>query len=100
MGLSSTHALLQVVAASSLTRALPIDELSPAEVEVLHAVRAGFSNGQIAQLRGRSDRTVANQVAAILRKTGASGRRALVVGLLVNARAASPDLSSVNARFD
>jgi DNA-binding NarL/FixJ family response regulator len=80
LGLGSTYALLKSAAASSPARELPVAALSPAELEVLHAVRAGLSNAQIAQARGRSVRTVANQVASILRKTGAAGRRALVVG--------------------
>jgi DNA-binding NarL/FixJ family response regulator len=44
------------------------DGLSPAELEVALFVVEGFSNREIALRRGVSVRTVANQVAAILRK--------------------------------
>jgi DNA-binding CsgD family transcriptional regulator len=52
-------------------------ELTQAEAEILEMLAAGLSNGAIAAARSTSIRTVANQVAAVLRKTGASGRRAL-----------------------
>jgi len=51
--------------------------LTAAEREVLGLVRQGLSNADIARLRGASRHTVANQVASILRKTAASGRREL-----------------------
>lgn len=47
------------------------------EREVLALVRTGMSNEAIASARGRSVRTIANQVASLLRKTGAGSRRAL-----------------------
>lgn len=47
------------------------------EREVLALVRMGMSNEAIASARGRSVRTIANQVASLLRKTGAGSRRAL-----------------------
>lgn len=53
--------------------------LTSAEHDVLALVQQGFSNREIAQRRNSSQNTVANQVAMLLRKTGASGRRALVV---------------------
>jgi DNA-binding NarL/FixJ family response regulator len=53
--------------------------LTPAEVSVLELVQRGLSNHAIATLRGTSERTVANQVAALLRKTGVNTRRALLV---------------------
>lgn len=87
LGLESTHALLKSAAASSSARELLVAGLSPSELEVLHAVRAGLTNAQIGELRGRSPRTIANQVASILRKTGAAGRRALVVGNLTTSPA-------------
>jgi DNA-binding NarL/FixJ family response regulator len=54
-------------------------ELTQAEQEVLTLVRRGLSNQEIADARGTSINTVANQLAALLRKTGATNRRALLV---------------------
>lgn len=48
-----------------------------AEHEVLAMVARGMSNDAIARARGRSIRTIANQVAALLRKSGAGSRRSL-----------------------
>jgi DNA-binding CsgD family transcriptional regulator len=53
--------------------------LTPSEVKILALVRAGMRNREIARLRNTSLRTVANQIASLLRKTGADGRRALLV---------------------
>jgi DNA-binding CsgD family transcriptional regulator len=52
--------------------------LTAAEREVLDLVRAGFSNAEIARHRNRSVRTIANQVARLLEKSGSPTRRALV----------------------
>lgn len=57
--------------------AAPAD-LTPAEERVLALVGAGLSNAEIARARGTSVRTIANQVASILRKTGRPTRRALI----------------------
>ena len=54
-------------------------ELTQAEKDVLALVRHGLSNREIAETRGTSINTVANQLAALLRKTGAISRRALLV---------------------
>lgn len=51
--------------------------LTASEREVLRLLQRGLSNEAIAKMRGRSVRTIANQVAALLRKTGTSSRRAL-----------------------
>lgn len=59
-----------------LARALPV--LSKSESAILQLVREGLSNRAIARARGTSERTVANQVAALLRKTGAPTRKALL----------------------
>ncbi|MFT3926878.1 MAG: LuxR C-terminal-related transcriptional regulator [Myxococcales bacterium] len=53
--------------------------LTDAESSVLELVQLGLSNEAIAKARKSSPRTVANQVASLLRKLGASNRRALVV---------------------
>jgi DNA-binding CsgD family transcriptional regulator len=52
--------------------------LTTSERDVLALLAQGLSNEQIAQRRGRSIRTIANQVASLLAKTGAASRRALV----------------------
>ena len=52
--------------------------LTAAEREVLALVRQGLSNAEIAAQRGRSVRTIANQVAHLLEKTGRPSRRALI----------------------
>jgi DNA-binding CsgD family transcriptional regulator len=51
--------------------------LTPSERLVLEEIRRGQSNQEIATRRGVSVRTVANQVASILRKTRLPSRRAL-----------------------
>ncbi len=52
--------------------------LSAAESDVLELVLRGASNAEIAKARGRSVRTVANQVASLLRKLGVESRFALM----------------------
>ncbi len=53
--------------------------LTDAEREVLELLQHGLSNKEIAKRRSRSVRTIANQVASLLRKTKSSSRRALLV---------------------
>lgn len=86
LGLASRIELLRL--AASLTgdpraRALPAT-LTAAENEILDLLRQGMSNREIARVRSRSVRTIANQVASLLRKTESPSRRKLV------ASAASP----------
>jgi DNA-binding CsgD family transcriptional regulator len=57
------------------------DTLTPAEREVVELVLAGSSNQQIADARGASYRTVANQLASIFKKVGVSSRVELVAKL-------------------
>ncbi len=52
--------------------------LTTAEKDVLELLAQGLSNREIAAIRSRSLRTIANQVAALLRKTESPTRRALV----------------------
>ncbi len=59
--------------------------LSASEQEILRLVQRGLTNRDIAAARGRSERTIANQVSAVLRKTGLGSRRALA------ARAGRPE---------
>lgn len=54
------------------------DALTAAERDVLGLIERGMGNREIATIRMRSVRTIANQVAALLRKTGTSSRRELV----------------------
>lgn len=51
--------------------------LSEAEWLVALLLIAGHSNAQVAEMRGVSVRTVANQVNAVFRKVGVHGRREL-----------------------
>jgi DNA-binding NarL/FixJ family response regulator len=48
--------------------------LTAAELAVARAVVAGESNAEIARARGRSPRTIGNQVASIFRKLGVGSR--------------------------
>jgi DNA-binding CsgD family transcriptional regulator len=48
--------------------------LTGAERDVAALAAAGMSNAEIARLRGTSDRTVANQMASILRKLQVGSR--------------------------
>lgn len=57
--------------------ALPA-ELTAAERDVLDRIVHGDSNAEIARARSSSERTVANQVASLLRKTGAASRFELI----------------------
>lgn len=79
IGALSRNELVRV--AAMLTRdpraGLPTSTLSAAEREVLELLHEGLSNAAIARMRHRSVRTIANQVASLLRKTGASSRREL-----------------------
>jgi DNA-binding CsgD family transcriptional regulator len=52
--------------------------LTPAEHDVAQRLIAGHSNARIARERGTSERTVANQVASILRKFRVRSRSELV----------------------
>lgn len=56
--------------------------LSAAEVEVANDAAAGLSNLAIANKRGRSPRTIANQLASIYRKLGIASRAELAARLL------------------
>jgi DNA-binding NarL/FixJ family response regulator len=69
-------------------RALP-SSLTTAEHAVLRAMLRGESNGHIAQTRGTSTRTVANQAQAIFRKLGVHSRAELSALL---ARTSLPEL--------
>ena len=55
--------------------------LTAAEQQVALSVARGNTNRQIAEARGTSERTVANQVASACKKLGAKNRRQLAVAL-------------------
>ncbi len=81
LGLASRLELVRIAALlGSPTRSpLPSEELTLAEKDVLELLAAGLSNAEIASRRNRSVRTIANQVAKLLAKTGSSTRRALAI---------------------
>ena len=79
LGITSARALVRLASALRGAGApvAAIATLSAAERAVVDLVARGQSNAQIARARGVSARTVANQIAAALRKTGAGSRRVL-----------------------
>lgn len=58
------------------------ERVTKAERDVLSLVRLGWQNAAIAAARGRSERTVANQVASLLHKLEVPSRRALATAAL------------------
>jgi DNA-binding NarL/FixJ family response regulator len=66
---SPTASWRQIAAAGGRAPAGAIT-LSPAEQAVARCLRAGLTNKEIAALLGKSERTVKNQVHAILVKSG------------------------------
>jgi DNA-binding NarL/FixJ family response regulator len=54
-------------------------ELTAAEREVAEDAAGGLSNAAIAKKRGRSARTIANQLASVYRKLGVASRAELAV---------------------
>jgi DNA-binding NarL/FixJ family response regulator len=54
------------------------DDLTPAEADIARMVVRGMTNNEIAEARGRSANTVANQLKAIFRKLHVSSRIELV----------------------
>lgn len=83
LGVSTRAELVRIAALLAAEEGPPrtVDNvaLTDAERDVLSLLQRGLSNRQIATERARSVRTVANQVASLLKKTGSTSRRALVV---------------------
>jgi DNA-binding NarL/FixJ family response regulator len=52
----------------------PSESLTPAEVEVARLILQGKSNREVAERRGTTTRTVANQVASLFRKLKVQSR--------------------------
>lgn len=65
-------------AAAAAAGAEPLSRLSAAERAVLSLIVKGASNAAVAMTRGTSVRTVANQVASLLRKLDAASRFELI----------------------
>lgn len=55
----------------------PLAKLTAAERQVAIAILAGYSNLEIARMRGSAPRTVANQIAAMFKKLGVRSRSEL-----------------------
>lgn len=53
--------------------------MTPSELHVAQLAAEGFSNADIARVRGTSIRTVANQMASVLRQVGAASRRHIAI---------------------
>ena len=64
-----------------LARRRARESLAPGEAAVLEGILRGLSNAAIAEERGTSVRTVANQVASLLRKFRVSSRYELAVAV-------------------
>jgi DNA-binding NarL/FixJ family response regulator len=96
LGLRDRSELLRFAATQENLRQTPVPHaLTPAERGVLELVVEGRSNAEIACLRGRSQTTVSKQVSALLRKTGLSSRRSLIIAFCNGDRR---DVSSSTAR--
>jgi DNA-binding NarL/FixJ family response regulator len=70
--------------------ARPFSALRSAERAVAHGIVRGLSNAEIARVRGTSVRTVANQVASLMRRLSAHSRAQIA------ARLANADLGSLD----
>jgi DNA-binding CsgD family transcriptional regulator len=80
-----------------------VQKLPPAEYSVLCGIVEGSSYVEVAEARGTSARTVANQVASIFHRLGVSGRGELISFLVTGSSfreddtpARSPDLIEAN----
>jgi DNA-binding NarL/FixJ family response regulator len=84
LGVGTRTRLVQLVARLLAVGPSPGQDpkLTEAERDVLALIRLGWTNKAIAASRGRSERTIANQVAALLRKMQQPSRRALAASAL------------------
>lgn len=95
VGLKSRSELLHVAGLLQGGDPLRDEAFTTAERDVLRRLRDGHTNAEIARLRGTSERTIANQVASILRKAGAGSRRGLIARFASDeARASMPEQSA------
>ena len=72
--------------------------LTNAETDILELLQRGLSNEEIATARARSVRTIANQVASLLRKTGSPSRRALLACAALGSSSTPPEGTRAGAR--
>jgi DNA-binding CsgD family transcriptional regulator len=77
---SIDQAVLAVVTVP-LERESPLAKLTPVERQVAILAATGRTNAEIGRRRGTSERTVANQMASILRKVGVGSRYHLTARL-------------------
>lgn len=70
-----------VVASCDIRARLDRYGLTPSEEAICRLVLQGRSNGEIAEQRGTSKRTVANQLQSVYIKIGVRGRRELAATL-------------------
>jgi DNA-binding CsgD family transcriptional regulator len=78
-GCGSRNGIVRLAAAALAPSGEKVDQprLTDAEREIIARLADGWSNAAIARARGTSEKTVANQVGALLKKFGSSSRRAL-----------------------
>jgi DNA-binding NarL/FixJ family response regulator len=88
------HEGQELLVISQSVRPAPASVLTPAQFDVARAISRGASNAEIARRRGASVRTVANQVASILLRLGATSRAQVALKL------ALVDLGSGEDRSD
>jgi DNA-binding CsgD family transcriptional regulator len=70
-----------MVSIALCSRADPLSTLSLAERQIAGMVADGMSNSEIAAARGKSVRTIANQIASAFRKLNVGSRRELASAL-------------------
>ena len=78
---NTRHLVISFVAAPTIAMSI----FTPAESAVARLMVAGLPNAEIARARGTSVRTVANQVASVLRKAHVESRHQLVSRLSMDA---------------
>jgi DNA-binding CsgD family transcriptional regulator len=72
--------------------------MTPSELHVARLAAVGLSNSAIARARGTSPRTVANQMARVLRELGVASRRALAVHPTLRPAIPPPAPSTLDAQ--
>lgn len=94
IGVRSTFEVVQIASrlAVEATSGPGLGRLTGAEREIVGLLQAGLSNAEIARVRDRSLRTVANQVASVLRKTQSASRRAVGAAAWRGSRPPAPSL--------
>jgi predicted ATPase/DNA-binding CsgD family transcriptional regulator len=74
IGMATLQARIDTLGTAMAAAALPPDDLSPREVDILRLVARGLSNRQIAEELFISAHTAANHMRSILRKTSCANR--------------------------